>query len=135
MAYGVPGPGMRSEPYLQPYKAALAMQDPLTHCARPRIEPASWHCRDAADSIVPQGNSLTSTVMYLCFSGFLPGRKKLHISKVFFIFLLYLYFCFLYFLILFFFSFFPVSFSLSPHSLLYVPWCAFYNCCFLFSSL
>ena len=34
--------------------AATAMPDPLTHCARPRIEPASWCCRDA--------------VIFLCFS-------------------------------------------------------------------
>ena len=25
-----------------------------THCARPGIEPASWCCRDAANSVVPQ---------------------------------------------------------------------------------
>ena len=33
---------------------AAAMSDPLTHCARPGIEPASWCCRDAAGPIVLQ---------------------------------------------------------------------------------
>ena len=32
---------------------AVARPDPLTHCARLRIKPASWHYRDAADSVVP----------------------------------------------------------------------------------
>ena len=36
------------------YAAPAATQDPLTHCAGPGIEPVSWHCRDAADPIVPQ---------------------------------------------------------------------------------
>ena len=30
------------------------MPDPLTHCAGPGIEPASWHYRDAADPIESQ---------------------------------------------------------------------------------
>jgi len=36
------------------YAAAEAMPDPLTHWARPGIEPVSWCCRQAADPIVPQ---------------------------------------------------------------------------------
>ena len=35
----VPGPGIESKPQLQPYAAAVAMPDPLTHRAGPRIEP------------------------------------------------------------------------------------------------
>ena len=31
-----------------------SMPAPLTHCARPGIEPATWCCRDTADPIVPQ---------------------------------------------------------------------------------
>ena len=34
------------------YTAAVEMLDPLTHSARLGIEPASWHCRDAAHPIV-----------------------------------------------------------------------------------
>ena len=34
--------------------AAAAMPDPLTHWAWPGIEPASWHCRDAANPLAPQ---------------------------------------------------------------------------------
>ena len=34
--------------------AVAGMLDPLTHCAGPGIEPASWHCRDATDPRVPQ---------------------------------------------------------------------------------
>ena len=30
------------------------MLNPLTHCDGLGIEPASWHCRDAADPGVPQ---------------------------------------------------------------------------------
>ena len=37
--------------------AAVAMPDPLTHCAGRGIEPSSWCCRDAADPTEPQGNS------------------------------------------------------------------------------
>ena len=36
------------------YTAAAAMLDPLTHCAGPGIEPASWCCRDTSDPISPQ---------------------------------------------------------------------------------
>ena len=39
---------------LETYVAAVAMLDPLTHCAWPGIEPESWCCRDATDPIVPQ---------------------------------------------------------------------------------
>ena len=48
LAYGVPGPGIRSEQQLQP------TPDPLTHCARPGIKPMSWCCRDAVNPIAPQ---------------------------------------------------------------------------------
>lgn len=34
--------------------AAEATPDPLISCARLRIQPLSWHCRDAAHPIVPQ---------------------------------------------------------------------------------
>ena len=36
------------------YTAAGARPDPLTHCARPGIEPVSWQCRDTADPTAPQ---------------------------------------------------------------------------------
>ena len=36
------------------YTAAATMLDPLTHCARPRIKPIPWHCRDTTDHTVPQ---------------------------------------------------------------------------------
>ena len=32
---------------------AAATLGPLTHCTGPRIEPASWHCRDTADPVMP----------------------------------------------------------------------------------
>ena len=34
---------------------AAATPDPLTHCAGPGIEPASWHCSDTANH---SGNSI-----------------------------------------------------------------------------
>ena len=36
------------------YTTAEATLDPLTHWARPGTEPASQHCRDAADPVAPQ---------------------------------------------------------------------------------
>ena len=36
------------------YTTAAAMSDPLTQCAKPRIEPASWGCRDSTHPVVPQ---------------------------------------------------------------------------------
>ena len=36
------------------YTAATATSDPLIAYARSEIEPASWHCRNDADPIVPQ---------------------------------------------------------------------------------
>ena len=36
------------------HATAAAMPDPLTHCVSLGLKPASWHCRDAADPIVPQ---------------------------------------------------------------------------------
>ena len=36
------------------YATAVAMLDPSTQCTRPGIEPASWHCKDAADPFVPE---------------------------------------------------------------------------------
>ena len=55
LAYGVPRPEIRSEPRLVVTCAtAVAMSDPLTHCAVPGIEPVSWHCRDAANPVAPQ---------------------------------------------------------------------------------
>lgn len=47
-AYWVPRPGIKSQPQMQP----------LTHCARLGMQPASWHCKDATHLIVPHsGNS------------------------------------------------------------------------------
>ena len=45
-------------------RTAVTMMDPVAHCARPDIEPASWHCRDATDAIVPQGE-LPKPVFFL----------------------------------------------------------------------
>ena len=39
------------------YAAALAVLDPVTHCAWPEIEPTSWRFRDDADTIVPSRNA------------------------------------------------------------------------------
>ena len=50
-AYGVPRPGIRSEPQLQ----LMPQPDHLTHCAGPGIEPVSWHCKDGANPIVTVG--------------------------------------------------------------------------------
>ena len=36
------------------YAAAVAMPVPLTHSARPGINPVSWRYRDTANPIVPQ---------------------------------------------------------------------------------
>ena len=41
------------------YAAAVATSAPLTHCARPGVEPVSQGCRDAADPIVPQWELLS----------------------------------------------------------------------------
>ena len=32
----------------------VAVPDPLIHCTRPGIEPASWRCGDTANPIAPQ---------------------------------------------------------------------------------
>ena len=57
------------------YATAEVTPDPLTHCARPGIEPVSWCYRDAADPIVPQRElwslkvvSSTCTIDFVCFS-------------------------------------------------------------------
>lgn len=44
------------------YPAAVAMPVPLTHRARPGIEPAFWCSRDAADAIAPQWELLNAYV-------------------------------------------------------------------------
>ena len=36
------------------YTITVAAPDPLTHCARPGMEPASWGCRDSTNAIAPQ---------------------------------------------------------------------------------
>ena len=46
VAHGVPGPGIRSEPQLQPGSS--------THCTRLGIKPTSWCCRDTANPDAPQ---------------------------------------------------------------------------------
>ena len=56
-AYGVPGPGIRSE--LQLSKAA-AILDPLTDCTRLGVKPESWHCRDTADPLAAQQEHLNT---------------------------------------------------------------------------
>ena len=33
------------------------------HCARPEIEPASWHSRDAANPVAPQQEHLLSLIL------------------------------------------------------------------------
>ena len=38
----------------QGQESPVVKPDPLTHYARPGIQYVSWHCRDAADPIVPQ---------------------------------------------------------------------------------
>ena len=60
-AYGVPG--ARD----QIWAAATVMPDPLTHYAKLGIEPASWHCRDAATPVVPQWE-LLSIINFLLLS-------------------------------------------------------------------
>ena len=44
------------------YAAAVATQDPFTHSVGPGIQPASWCCRDAAESTVPQRDLLLCPV-------------------------------------------------------------------------
>lgn len=61
MACGVARPGIRSEPPLQP----VPQCGDLTHCARPRIEPASWRSRDT-NPIAPQ-QELLSPFLFYCF--------------------------------------------------------------------
>ena len=36
------------------YAIAVAMQDHLTQCTGPGIEPVSWHCRDSTNPIAPE---------------------------------------------------------------------------------
>ena len=55
VAYQVPRPGIRSkQTAVVTYATAAAMLDPLTHCAGPRIEPASWCRRGATNPAAPQ---------------------------------------------------------------------------------
>ena len=44
-------------------RAIAAVMGSLTHCARPGIRPASQHCRDSTDPVVPQREFLTSCCM------------------------------------------------------------------------
>ena len=54
-AHGAPSPGIRSKSHIATYPAAAATLAPLTHRARPEIEPVSWCYRDTAeDPIAPQ---------------------------------------------------------------------------------
>ena len=50
---------------------AVAMPDPLTHCARLGIKPVAWCCRDSADPCVPQweltGFIFLSSIFFLPF--------------------------------------------------------------------
>lgn len=57
---------IRSQPQLRP------TWGPLTHCAMPGMESASWRCRAAAHSHVPSGNSPLDF-----FLGQLPALDKL----------------------------------------------------------
>ena len=52
LAYGVPRPGIRSQPQLQPSPSA-AMLDLLTYCVELGMDPVSWCCRDTPHTIVP----------------------------------------------------------------------------------
>lgn len=67
-AYGVAGPGIRSEPQFQPQ---LQLQDLwiLNPLAGLGIEPAFWHCRDAAHPTAPRWERRTTHLNrtdYLC---------------------------------------------------------------------
>ena len=53
MAYGVPGPGIRSQPQLRP-KPQLHNAGSFTHRAKLGIEPWSWCSQDATDPVAPQ---------------------------------------------------------------------------------
>ena len=66
MACGVPRDQIQAADAA--YSSALVMQDPLIYCARPEMEPASWHCRDAARPIVPQRElrESVSELKYVC---------------------------------------------------------------------
>ena len=58
--YGVAGPGDQLDPRatVAACAMAVAMPDPLTYCVRLGIKPASWHCRDTANPVVPQEEPL-----------------------------------------------------------------------------
>ena len=57
-AYGVPRPGVCYELPLAAYATATATREPLNHCGGLGIKPASWCCRDAANSVAPQWEGL-----------------------------------------------------------------------------
>ena len=46
------------------YAAAVATLDPLIHCAAPGIEPAPWHCKNAANRFAPQKEILFTYFRY-----------------------------------------------------------------------
>ena len=68
------------------YAEVTATSDPLTHCARLGIEPASWHHRDAADSVAPHGDFKNDSHVILLFLGnqvfIFGGCQRLMIMKV-----------------------------------------------------
>ena len=49
----VPGPEINLN-LVVTYATAVAMLDPLTHCAGPGIKPSFWCCRDATDPLRTQ---------------------------------------------------------------------------------
>ena len=54
MAYGSSQARNRTHTTVVSCATDVAMSNPLTHCAGLGIQPVTFHCREAADPIVPQ---------------------------------------------------------------------------------
>ena len=65
------------------YAAAVAVLNPVTHCAWPGIEPASWCCRDPDDPIMPQRELLIFFFFFLSFLLFLgPLPHHMEVPRI-----------------------------------------------------
>ena len=75
VSHGVPGPGIRSKPQLQP-KLQVNTRS-FTHCTGLGIESSSQCCRDTGEPIVPQQELLSLFIFPLSHALLLSSRPKL----------------------------------------------------------
>jgi len=62
--------------------ASVVIQDPLTNCAGPGIQPASWHCRDAAHPVAVQQEHHNANTLNLDCAIFVIQQFKFLFNQV-----------------------------------------------------